>query len=274
MKVLLTRNNKNAATRTVAEEIAVNLINMGVNIVYDNCHIEDEKNYNIDAIIVLGGDGTIIRTAREYGKKEIPILGVNMGTVGFLSNIEVDEWKSYIQRFVTGDYSLDKKMMLEIQIWNNKILDKKFWGLNEVCIKSPTSHMIKLSIDIEGQANGLYRGDGIIIATPTGSTAYSLSAGGPIIDPDLEAIVITPLASYLLSKKPMVIAPQKEICLHSFETEKAVISIDGQVNMNLSAGHFIVVRKAEMCIKMINLKERGFFSTFDGRSRRNEVLKS
>lgn len=270
MKILLVNNNRKKDTLDKTDELAAKLKSRGISVVVDQGECQLSNCTGIDSIIVLGGDGTMIRTARQYLEMGAPILGVNMGTVGFLSNVEADELEDYLDKFIQGDYTIDERMMLQLGIYQDGNLIKNLYSLNELSIKSSTSRMISMDIKIAEREHGIYRGDGIIIATPTGSTAYSLSTGGPITDPALDAFIMTPLASFLLSKRPMVISAEKEICLTALDCKDTVISIDGQVKIDLKENYIIKITKADYKLKMVNLSNRAFFQTIDRRLRRDE----
>jgi NAD+ kinase len=257
------------STVAMADKVSNQLQAWGIEVLMDNERPVDISGEGIDSIIVLGGDGTLIRAARQYAELDVPVLGVNMGTVGFLSNIKADELESCLDSFVRHDYSIDLRMMLDVGIYRDDILVERVYSLNELSIKSKTNRMISMDIHIAGKEHGIYRGDGIIIATPTGSTAYSLSAGGPITDPDLEVYVVTPVNSHFLSKRPMVIDGQKEISLYQLRCEEAEIYIDGQVKITWEENCFIKVKKAPHKLKMVILKPRFFFQTIAKRLQRN-----
>ena len=269
MKILLVNNSGIEKTLIMAEEIKKQLEQLGVEVKVENASIKAEGT-DFDSIIVLGGDGTFIRAARQHLDMNVPMLGVNMGTVGFLSNIEAHELSEYLPRFLQQDYSIDERMMIELQIWRNGEIKQRSYCLNELTIKSRDGNILNLDIRIAGQGYGSYRGDGIIVATPTGSTAYSLSCGGPITDPELDVFIITPIASYLLAQRPLVIAADKELCLGAIGAADAYISMDGQLKVDLQAGDQIYVRKAALKLKMVHLKPRDFFATVDNRLKRNK----
>ncbi len=271
MKILLTSNKYKKDTGIMAREVAEKLQKMGINTIIDD-GFADLPIESIDAVIVLGGDGTILRAARQYAPIGIPVLGVNMGTVGFLSNIEVSELDNYINSFIKRDYEIDERMMLEVSFCQGEILLETFYCLNEVAIKSRTPRTVVLNVKVDEQALSAYRGDGLIVATPTGSTAYSLSSGGPIIDPDLEVFVITPIASYIISKKPLVIAADKAIRITSKEYQEAVISIDGQLEKEFAPGYQLEIKKAGFPLKLIKIKKFFFFRGIDSKLRRSEGI--
>jgi len=269
VSILLVNNNCIKSTLAMAEKLSHRLKTLGVEVIIDS-GIADVCTEKIDSIIVLGGDGTMIRAARQYVETDVPVLGVNMGTVGFLSNIKADELESCLENFIRHDYSINERMMLDVSIYRNGTLINQIYSLNELSIKSKTSRMISMDIKIAGRDHGVYRGDGIIIATPAGSTAYSLSSGGPIADPDLEVFIVTPINSYLLNKRPMVIDAEKEISLFPLRCEETLISIDGQVKFDWDENYVIKVKKAGHKLKMANLKQRFFFQTIIQRLQRND----
>lgn len=270
MKIILVNNKRNKSTLAMAAKVAARFEAEGINVHIDSENPVDTSGEPVDSIIVLGGDGTMIRASRQYGELGVPMLGVNMGTVGFLSDIRADELESSLDSIIHHDYSIEERMLLNVGIYRDDALVEEVYSLNELSIKSNTSRMISMDIHIEGREYGVYRGDGIIIATPTGSTAYSLSSGGPITDPVLEVFVMTPIAPYFLSKRPMIISAQKEINLYPLHCEGAEISIDGHMNIKWDSNCVIKVKKAKHQLKLINLKPRFFFQTVAKKLQRND----
>ncbi len=268
MKVLLVNNRYKESTELMAQNIAERLSKKNIIV-----EIDDGSNEvkNIDLIIVLGGDGTILRAARQYAYKNIPILGVNMGTIGFLSSVEVNEFYHYLGLIIQGDYSLDERMMLEASIYQNNQLIQESICLNEVVVKSKNHQMISLNLEIGGDKQAIYRGDGLLVATPTGSTAYSLSCGGPIVDPDLDSFIITPLAPHLITQRPLVLSPTKEILISNFTTKHILISLDGQINLDIEDNCMVKIIKSEHRILLVDLKKHPFFSRLDVKLGRNGV---
>jgi len=269
VKILLVTNRFKEATEFKAQEIAAKLRKMNVDIAIDD-GLADLFPGDVDVIIVLGGDGTILRAARKYGQFDIPVLGVNMGTVGFLSNIEVSELDNYLEKLIQQQFVVNERMMIEADIYQEKNLFRKVFCLNEVVVKSQYSRMVSFNVNIAGQKTGIYRGDGIIISTPTGSTAYSLSLGGPIADPDLEVFIITPIASYEINKRPLIVSADKVLTLTPEENNEAVVYMDGQVQIPFEQDYEIKVIKANARLKLIDLKKMPFFSTVESRLRRNK----
>lgn len=266
MKVLLVNNRYKEQTAVMAKKLARKLKSLDIAVQMEDGNVSQGQ----DLIIVLGGDGTILRAARQYAHQNLPVLGVNMGTVGFLSNIEIDELEQYLPRLLAGDYTLDYRMMLKIDICTDDTVDESFYCLNELVIRSATPRMVSFDLAIDTQTPGFYRGDGLIIASPTGSTAYSLSAGGPLSDPLLEAFIITPIAPHFIGKKPMVISAQRELNITPRECQDAIICMDGQLKRQFNLGNNIRIKQADFKFKLIDLKGKGFFSRMGSRLRQIE----
>ena len=179
----------------------------------------------ISIAVVLGGDGTILTTAREAALHDIPILAVNMGHMGFLSEIEIDHVQEALERIAKGDYKIEKRMMIETRHTGKRLI-----ALNDIGVLRPqNARIITIQIDVDGSPWERWACDGVLVSTPTGSTAYSLSAGGPIVLPQLECMVITPLNSHTLRARSLIVPPDRKIHLRLME-EKAVVFCDGQVS--------------------------------------------
>lgn len=268
MKILIVNNKILKSTMLMGDKLAARLGNAGIDVIIDSSQA-DTTSDNFDAMIVLGGDGTMIRAARQYVERDVPILGVNMGTVGFLSSIRVEEIDQYLDRFIQGDYGIDERMMLEVSVYQGKSLIDRIYSLNEVSIKSNSARVINIDVKIGGREHAIYRGDGIVVATPSGSTAYSLSCGGPITDPVLDVFIMTPITSFLLNKRPMIIAADKEIELIPGHAEQALISVDGQVKIDGKENFVININKANTKLKLVNMRPRYFFQTVAKRLQRS-----
>lgn len=272
MKVLIVNNARIPQSSVMAEKISQRLRKADVAVVTAEAYAYAEvKQYeDADVIIVLGGDGTLIKVAHLFGACNIPIMGVNMGTVGFLSSIEVGETEKALERLIRGEYSLDERMLLEIDVMEEGRLQNQYYSLNEITFKSSRDRILELEIAIDGQSHAVFRGDGIIVATPTGSTAYSLSAGGPIIDPLLEVLLLTPLASYHLYRRPLVIEGGREIEVRPRSYDPAEISMDGQVKSQIKENQYVVVRRAPHKVKLLRFSGDSFFRTVNTKLWRNE----
>lgn len=272
MRILLVSNYYKEATQEVAHQTVELLKNQGIQVEVDNGRefIPDQTDF--DLLIVFGGDGTILRAARKYAITGVPVLGVNMGTVGFLSNIEVHELEYHLPDLLEHRYRLDQRMMLQVSVQNTDQPPHHGCCLNEMVVKSAGHHLNNISVEIGLDQVGNYRGDGLMVATPTGSTAYSLSCGGPVVDPEMELMLITPIASQITSRKPMVIGGNKVIKLSSADRHDGVIRLDGQVEIPLEPNAVVSVKKADYKLNLINLKSTSFLHYIDARLRRSEGL--
>jgi NAD+ kinase len=228
---------------------------------------------NLDCIIALGGDGTLLSTARAASQTGIPLLGVNLGHLGFLTEIELPDLYPSLEKLVAGEYRVEERMMLEARVNRRGKVAADFLGLNDAVVtKGPLSRIIKLDTFVGDEFIGTYPADGIIVSTPTGSTAYSLSAGGPIVTPELQLIMLTPICPHTLSSRPMVVSSEAvvRIVLKS-EQAQGMLTIDGQAGFLLARDDEIVVRKAAHPARLIRLKGRSFFEVLREKLREGAV---
>ncbi|MDR1159499.1 MAG: NAD(+)/NADH kinase, partial [Syntrophomonadaceae bacterium] len=195
-----------------------------------------------------------------YGRQGVPFLGVNMGTVGFLSGVHVNKLEENIERILKGDYYIKEKMMMEIKVLNEQGQLRVLEAFNEAVIKSKSVRLSSLLMWINDNEMGNLRGDGIIIATQTGSTGYSLSAGGPIVDPDLEAFVLTPLSSYYLNQRPLVVAADKIITFKLTQGQDNILCLDGQIEVELFPEDQVQITIASSKLKILNLEKDNFWN--------------
>ncbi len=227
---------------------------------------DDEIFSKADVIITIGGDGTIIRYAKVAASYNKPILGINAGRMGYLADIEQSEYK-LLKKLITGEYTTENRMMLHAKIKENGKIVREADCLNDIVI---TSGFISRIIDIIANVDGdkiSYLADGLITATPTGSTAYSLSAGGPIIDPKSECICLTPICSHTLSVKPIILSPNSSIKLNSFSKKHAEIylSVDGRKVLSVRPYTDIYISKSELTVKLIRLNDHSFYKTLSAK---------
>lgn len=218
-----------------------------------------------DLLIVLGGDGTLLSAARATidqteGVRDIPLFAVNLGGLGFLTAIKVEDVYSQLERVLEGDYRVAKRRMLHTELWrgDEKIADHQ--ALNDaVLTKSDIARMIDLEIYVDRYFVCVYKADGLIIATPTGSTAYSLSAGGPILTPTVSALAITPICPHMLTNRPVVVPDDSEIQIHVRGSSSTHLTIDGQVGESLEPDDRVVCRRSQHSISLIHPPGMAFF---------------
>jgi len=212
-----------------------------------------------DIIVAFGGDGTILKAARIAGPRGIPVLGVNLGKLGFLAEIGLEELDDGLGKLLCGDFEVEERIALEA--WINEGDDDRVAGLNDIVIgRVGFSRTIEVEIVISGELVSLYTADGLIISTPTGSTAYSLSAGGPILYPTMDALIITPICPLVLSICPMVVPGDRLLAVTvRSDHEGLVLTADGQVERKLRSGDRIFIRRADYLVKLINLRGKSFY---------------
>ena len=207
----------------------------------------------VDLLVSLGGDGTLLSIARASGSRRVPILGVNLGSLGFLTEVNVEEMLPTLEAVLAGNAKVVSRMRLEVQAWRNGEELGRFMALNDAVIsKTALSRMIDLETLAGGETVTIYHADGLIVSTPTGSTAYSLSAGGPLLLPGLEAIVLTPICPHSLTQRPLVLPVESEIevVVHTRGGE-ATITMDGQEGMDLWDGDRVAMRRSPHPVDII-----------------------
>lgn len=270
MNIGIIANNKKEDSLKNIEKVINIIKDEDINI-YVNINIEKYKYYDnsedmikkIDLLLILGGDGTIIYNSKIAAMYNVPIVAINLGRVGFIANMEIDninELKEIIYKYKNNKIKLYKRSMLEIELPDNK----KKYALNELCInRSSFSKMIEVSLFINNKFANKYRGDGIIIATSTGSTAYSMSAGGPILDPDLENILITPLCSYLSVNYSLVLDRRKEILIvnDNKRSNETYLSVDGEIISKLNEDEKVSVKISDKYISFVEIGDINFYDS-------------
>jgi len=216
-----------------------------------------EFTENIDLLVVFGGDGTLLNSARQYLEYEIPILGINMGNVGFLTDIKVENFHISMQEILDGSYQVEERNLVSANFNDNHL-----YGLNEVVVHSGAyAQLMRYRLNVNDKVVYEQRSDGLIIATPTGSTAYSLSAGGPIIHPSLDVWTIIPMLPQSISSRPFVISSNEKVEMELFEgpSKNAKICVDGQNDIDVPYGVNISISKTKKTLKLVHPKDNDFF---------------
>ena len=251
---------------------AVNLMinsisNLDINLIIDKSSNNKNENFTVlehkefvkkvDIVVVFGGDGTLLNAARKYLNYDIPILGINMGNVGFLTDISTDNFEKTIKEFLDGKYKIEERNLVSAKFGNNHL-----YGLNEVVIHSGSyAQLMRYRLNVNDKVVYEQRSDGLIIATPTGSTAYALSAGGPIIHPSLDVWTILPMLPQSLSSRPFVISSDEKVEMDLFDgpNENAKICVDGQDDIDIPYGEKILISKMEKTLKLVHPNDNDFF---------------
>jgi NAD+ kinase len=213
----------------------------------------EEMGGKIDWLIVLGGDGTLLAAARAMGANQVPILAVNLGGLGFLTSVTLDELYPVLEKVLAGTANLSGRMMLQAEILHDGKTSDKQIALNDaVANKAALARMLDFDVHVDGHHVGRYRADGLIVATPTGSTAYSLAAGGPIIHPDLDAFVITPICPHMLTNRPLVVPDTAKVELDFAPAHEPVyLTMDGQIGFQLDAKDRVVITKSQHKVQVV-----------------------
>jgi NAD+ kinase len=240
---------------------------------FENRNISIEKNLfsgkpdtfvpqKADLAIVLGGDGTVLYSARLTAGMGIPILAVNLGTFGFLAEVSSEEWQEAIDRYLSGNMAISRRIMFNVNVLRQGTVVNSCCCLNDCVITSTgMAKIVNLKVNISDQEVIEYRADGIILATPTGSTAYSMAAGGPIVHPELAAVIINPINPFTLSNRPLVVPAEEEITVLVKQQQRTdlLLTIDGQDVVPLVPGDAVVIKKNYCTANIISFKRRNFY---------------
>ena len=227
-----------------------------------------------DALVVLGGDGTFLRAARAVADVDVPLLGINLGKVGFLSKAEAGELEPVLERIVEGDFTIDERMVLEGRILRGGAGEpERHIALNDVVIaRGSLARVCRFDVSVDDIHLATFIADGLVVASPTGSTGYSFSAGGPIVDPVSRNLVVTPIAAYLSAFRSVVVGPDQVVRCRVVDAHEALVSIDGREDLRIAVGDLVEVRAIERPIRLI--APRGSLSFWDLLRHKVELLPS
>jgi NAD+ kinase len=222
---------------------------------------KEEIPFHAEMIIVLGGDGTLLSVARLVGSHEVPILGVNLGGLGFLTEITLEELYRVLERVIRGDFTTDERVVLNVAVIRREERMTEFTVLNDAVInKGALARIIDIETTINGEYLTTFKSDGLIMSTPTGSTAYNLSAGGPIVYPSLHCIIITPICPHTLTNRPIMIPDDVEVrAILKSKQQEVILTLDGQQGFILECEDVVEVNKAEGRILLIKSPYRHYF---------------
>src|ERR1051326_4037245 len=255
-----------------ARDVADDLTRRGFHICYDDlpasaigdggrCYAKAEIGAHADLLITFGGDGTLLSVAR-HAPPHVPILGVNMGTLGFLTEVRVEEFPAMLERVLAGDFMLEPRVTFDVSVTGKDREEVRYRVLNDAAInKTALSRIIEMRVTVAGLFVSTFRADGLIVATPTGSTAYNLSAGGPIIYPTMGAVVITPICPHMLTNRPLVLPDELdiEIGLITQDAKDIFLTMDGQEGFELSHHDRVCVRKSEERVLLVQSPDKNYF---------------
>ena len=269
MKIALIVNEDKKRAFEVASQAAALLTSAGAEIYTSgNCRIDgaicagtaQEVIRDTDITVTVGGDGTIIHNAKFAALYKKPLLGINLGRIGFVANIEPDEL-SELSKLLTGDYRIQSRMLLEITV-DKDGAQSRYTAVNEVVLHRDTlANLIDISVELGEERMISYRADGMLFSTPTGSTAYSFSAGGPVIEPDMRCILLNPICPHALSTRPVVFGEDSVLRARVWpsSTFKCYMTVDGQYHIPISSDDTVTVKKSPLELSLVILKEKNFY---------------
>lgn len=270
-RIGLYAKRSNPVAIEVAREVTAWLQGRGVEVFLDERLAVDMGDYQgypagsipamVHLIVVLGGDGTLISVARKVGDLRTPILGVNLGSLGFLTEITLGELYPVLERVIEGEFEVTNRLMLEAVVRRDGQEVGRYRVLNDVVInKGAIARIIDMEVTVDSDYLTTFKADGLIISTPTGSTAYNLAAGGPIIYPGLHCLVITPICPHMLTNRPIIVSDESTIRVEvKFQDEDVVFTADGQVGMPLHGGDVVEIRKSRSSTLLIKSPSKDFF---------------
>ncbi len=223
--------------------------------------VKDFGGQVVEVGIVLGGDGSILRTAELLRGQSAPLLGINTGHVGFMAEVELDDFDSALDKVVAGDYQVGHRVALEVRVYQDDDQVFSSWAMNEVTLeKSARERMLEVVLEVDGRPLSSFGCDGVLVSTPTGSTAYAFSAGGPVIWPNVEALLVVPLSAHALFSRPLVLGPKTQLSLHVLKRSAGagVIWCDGRRAFDLAPGARVEVYQSEQTVPMVLLSDAPF----------------
>ncbi|MBW8768982.1 MAG: NAD(+)/NADH kinase [Gemmatimonadetes bacterium] len=219
---------------------------------------------NVDALLTLGGDGTLLRAARLVPNRAVPILGVNLGRLGFLTCCPAAQLEEALRRLAAKDFVAESRMTLDARVANAEGIEQERWrALNDIVLhKGGFARVVSVRVEVDGETVGHFSADGVVMATPTGSTAYNLSAGGPVVYPTLETILLTPVSAHTLALRPLVLPATSVVTLHANGgPDELLVTVDGQVGRTFCHGEALIVRRSDHPVSIVRFPEQSFFST-------------
>lgn len=228
---------------------------------------------NVDIAIVLGGDGTLLAAARSFATIDIPLLGVNLGRLGFLTQAEASGWREALGMLLAGQYSLEERLMLAATVGEYQPDRAPLLALNDFVVnQSSIARMARIEVNIDGVYLDTYAADGVIVASPTGSTAYSLSAGGPIISPKAQNIVVTPICAHALHARPIILAPHEEVMLRVIGgNQGTALTVDGQEVHELPPDSLVTVRRSTYVTRLVRFNRRPFYEVLRKKMKEGQI---
>ncbi len=266
-KVAILINRNKPAAEDILPVIENSLLNAGISISYS-----EEKEEGVEMLLILGGDGTILHYARQEQWHNTPILGINCGNLGFLSEVENPDVSTAMDSIIAGDYFIEERALLDVCIPYGADSCYRSQAINEVVLsKGSSSRLIQIAVYSDNTIIDTYPCDGVIVSTPTGSTAYSLSAGGPIVAPTANVHILTPIAAHALYARPIILNANTEIVLTLQRKDKGVLTVDGQETLRIEPNYPVYIRQSSDKLHLVRINTPDFFALMRRKLRRTEV---
>ncbi|MFP4056662.1 MAG: NAD(+)/NADH kinase [Candidatus Brocadiia bacterium] len=262
-RIILTGDGSKPAIAAAVSELLPLLRRRGEVAVVDLAMDRDLEKVEADLAVILGGDGAILSATRRLGRNQVPAIGINLGKFGFLAEVSAAEFREHFEDILAGRYRVSRRMMLACRLERDGRLLGQYLALNDVVVsRGALSRLVRIALAIDGHQATTYNGDGVIVSTPTGSTAHSLSAGGPVMEPSLEAMVVTPICPHTLTNRPLVLPGTVEVALRTEATPVDVgLTLDGQVYQELAEGDRVTIRRAPQTFQLVDLGLRTYYDT-------------
>lgn len=271
MRFFVLGNANRLGVREEAERLLARLKSVGEVVAFDLEQNLDLSKVSADLAFVLGGDGAILRAARQMGYRQVPVLGINLGKLGFLADLNLEEVESSLPHVVRGNFTVASHVMFECRLRAAKG-EQAFLGLNEVSVLvGQPFRMLDVALEIDGDSVLRFSGDGLILSTPIGSTAHNLAAGGPILGQQLPAFVVTPLAAHTLSSRPLVESADKVYTIRLYRPQGAWLVVDGQDQVSLVEGDVVEIRRAPVAFSLVKVPGKSYFQTLRNKLRWGET---
>ena len=263
MKAGLLHHPKLPESLALAQEMAHYLEERGVSLWLCSAWEEDEIACHVsdfDLIITLGGDGTILRAGRIAAEHSVPVLGLNLGRVGFLTEMQVSDWREKLQHVLAGEYWVEEREMLHVELWRDGNALKSFEALNDAVIgRASVARVVRLATYVDESYLTTYVADGLIVATATGSTAYALAVGGPILPPELKGILLIPIAPHLCLDRAVVLSQGARVAVQVSTDHHAILTIDGQVHVELEDADRVAVGTSSHTCRFVRTQDKDYF---------------
>lgn len=262
--VAIVTNKHKDPDATITNKVA-GILKEKFNIIYDKDY--DPKNIHTmyqsaDVVVVLGGDGTLLSSAGYASEYKTPLLGINLGNLGFMADVEITDLEKALKAFIDGKYTIEHRFMIDATIKKSHGGLESFSALNDVVVtRASYQRMVAFDVCVNGDHLASYQGDGLVVSTPTGSTAYSMSAGGPVVDPTLDACIITPVCPHTMSSKPVIVPGNAEIEIRFKSTfdDMAMVTGDGQTGIRLNEGDIITIKGSKRTTGLVKLSDKSFY---------------